>query len=81
MRIGELVWVRNGPQAPTWGIVINELVVYLTDNSVMVSYEVLVDSMVWPVDVNDVLRFSYYNRHLNNDDKLASNEGRPSLYS
>ena len=56
MRIGELVWVRNGPQAPTWGIVINELVVYLTDNSVMVSYEVLVDSIVWQVDVGDVLR-------------------------
>lgn len=81
MRIGELVWVRNGPQTPTWGIVINELVVYLTDNSVMVSYEVLVDSVVWPVDVNDVLRFSYYNRHLNNEDKLAPNERRPSLYS
>ena len=81
MRIGELVWVRNGPQAPTWGIVINELVVYLTDNSVMVSYEVLVDSVVWPVDVSDVLRFSYYNRHLNNDNILASNERRPSLYS
>lgn len=81
MRIGELVWVRNGPQAPTWGIVINKAVVYLTDNSVMVSYEVLVDSVVWPVDVNDVLRFSYYNRHLNKDDKLAPNEGRPSLYT
>ena len=81
MRIGELVWVRNGPQTPTWGIVISELVVYLTDNSVMVSYEVLVDSVVWPVDVNDVLRFSYYNRHLNNEDKLAPNERRPSLYS
>jgi len=81
VRIGELVWVRNGPQTPTWGIVINELVVYLTDNSVMVSYEVLVDSVVWPVDVNDVLRFSYYNRHLNNEDKLAPNERRPSLYS
>ena len=81
MRIGELVWVRNGPQAPTWGIVVNELVVYLTDNSVMVSYEVLVDSIVWSVDAGDVLRFSYYNRHLNDEDKLASNERRPSLYS
>ena len=81
MRIGELVWVRNGPQTPTWGIVVNELVVYLTDNSVMVSYEVLVDSIVWSVDVGDVLRFSYYNRHLNNEDKLAPNERRPSLYS
>ena len=81
MRIGELVWVRNGPQTPTWGIVINELVVYLTDNAVMVSYEVLVDSVVWPCDVGDVLRFYYYNRHLNNDDKLSANDGGPSLYS
>ena len=72
MRIGELVWVRNGPKSPTWGIVINELVVYLTDNSVMVSYEVLVDSIVWQVDVGDVLRFSYYNRHLIDEDKLAT---------
>ena len=79
MRIGELVWVRNGPQAPTWGIVINELVVYLTDNSVMVSYEVLVDSIVWQVDVGDVLRFSYYNRHLLNEDKMATRTRGPSI--
>ena len=64
MQIGELVWVRNGPNTPTWGIVVNELIVYLTDDSVMVSYEVLVDSVVYPIDVNDVLRFNYYNRHL-----------------
>ena len=64
MKIGELVWVRNGPNTPTWGIVVNELVVYLADNSVMVSYEVLADSIVYPIDVNDVLRFNYYNRHL-----------------
>ena len=64
MKIGELVWVRNGPNTPTWGIVVNELVVYLADDSVMVSYEVLVDSVVYPIDVNDVLRFNYYNRHL-----------------
>ena len=64
MQIGELVWVRNGPNTPTWGIVVNELVVYLTDDSVMVSYEVLADSIVYPIDVNDVLRFNYYNRHL-----------------
>lgn len=64
MKIGELVWVRNGPNTPTWGIVVNELVVYLADDSVMVSYEVLADSIVYPIDVNDVLRFNYYNRHL-----------------
>ena len=64
MQIGELVWVRNGPNTPTWGIVVNELIVYLTDDSAMVSYEVLVDSVVYPIDVNDVLRFNYYNRHL-----------------
>ncbi len=64
MKIGELVWVRNGPNTPTWGIVVNELVVYLADDSVMVSYEVLVDSIVYPIDVSDVLRFNYYNRHL-----------------
>ena len=60
MQLGELVWVRNGPKKPTWGIIIEELVVYLTDNSVMISYEILVDSI-------DVLQFNYYNRHLNND--------------
>ena len=65
MQVGELVWVRNGPGKPTWGIVINELVTYLTDNSVMVSYEVLVDSTVYSCDVGDLLRFNYYNRHLN----------------
>ena len=64
MIIGELVWVRNGPTDPTWGIVVNELTVYLTDDSVMVSYEVLVDSIVYPVDQCDLLRFNYYNRHL-----------------
>ncbi len=64
MKIGELVWVRNGPNTPTWGIVVNELVVYLADDSVMVSHEVLADSIVYPIDVNDVLRFNYYNRHL-----------------
>ena len=64
MQVGELVWVRVGPTKPTWGIVISELVTYLTDNSVMVSYEVLVDSDVYSCDSCDVLRFNYYNRHL-----------------
>ena len=64
MQVGELVWVRNGPVSPTWGIVVNQLIVYLTDNSVMVTYEVLVDSVVWQVDSGDVLRFYYYNNHL-----------------
>ena len=64
MQVGELVWVRNGPTTPTWGIIVNQLTVYLTDNSVMVSYEVLVDSIVWSVDSGDVLRFHYYNHHL-----------------
>lgn len=76
MQVGELVWVRNGPSTPTWGIVVNELVTYLTDNSVMVSYEVLVDSTVWTVDSGDVLRFSYYNSHLRtNDTKLVATDG------
>ena len=81
MRIGELVWVKNGPTKSKWGIVVNELVVFLTDNSVMVSYEVLIDSIVWPVDSCDVLQFEYYNRHLKDEDKLAANDGRPSLCS
>tara|TARA_R110002153_G_scaffold59747_4_gene162827 strand:- start:3142 stop:3351 length:210 start_codon:yes stop_codon:yes gene_type:complete len=67
VQLGELVWVRNGPKKPTWGIIIEELVVYLTDNSVMISYEVLVDAKVYQVDSIDVLQFNYYNRHLNND--------------
>ena len=76
MRIGELVWVKNGPSTPTWGIVVNELVVFLTDNSVMVSYEVLIDSIVWPVDSTDVLQFEYYNRHLEHESELESTAGR-----
>ena len=73
MQIGELVWVRTGPDTPTWGIVIDELVIYLTDNSVMVSYEVLVNSNVYQVDNNDVLRFNYYNRHLKDDTDTMEN--------
>ena len=76
MRIGELVWVKNGPSTPTWGLVVNELVVFLTDNSVMVSYEVLIDSIVWSVDSTDVLQFEYYNRHLAYENKLDTSERR-----
>ena len=79
MRIGELVWVKNGPSTPTWGIVVNELVVFLTDNSVMVSYEVLIDSVVWSVDSTDVLQFEYYNRHLDNESELEPTEGRSRI--
>lgn len=67
MQIGELVWVRLGPTEPTWGIVVNQHVVYLTDDSVMVSYEVLAESAVYQVDSSDLLRFTYYNRHLYDD--------------
>ncbi len=73
MQVGELVWVRRGPSKPTWGIIVNELVIYLTDNSVMVSYEVLVESTVHHVDTGDVLRFNYYNRHLLDDGKELEN--------
>ena len=73
MQVGELVWVRKGPDKPTWGIIVNELIVYLTDNSVMVSYEVLVDSIVHHVDTGDVLRFNYYNRHLLDDEGKMEN--------
>ena len=69
MHIGELVWVRNGPKNPTWGIIVTSYSTYLTDNSVMVSYEVLVDSMIYNVDSADVLRFHYYNKHLLLDDR------------
>lgn len=64
MHIGELVWVRNGPEKPTWGIIVTAYSTYLTDNSVMVSYEVLVDSVIYNVDGTDILRFHYYNKHL-----------------
>ena len=67
MKIGELVWVKTATPKPTWGIIVNEFVVFLTDNSVMVSYEVLVDSTVCPIDPCDVLRFHYYNRHLRDE--------------
>ena len=73
MQVGELVWVRRGPNKPTWGIIVNELIVYLIDNSVMVSYEVLVDSAVYHVDTGDVLRFNYYNRHLMDDEGKMGN--------
>lgn len=80
MQVGELVWVRNGPAKPTWGIVVSELVTYLTDNSVMVSYEVLIDSVVWSVDSGDVLRFHYYNKHLTeHEDTLDATIGRPCV--
>ena len=64
MHIGELVWIRNGPEDPTWGIIIEELTLYLTDHTVMVSYEVLANAAVYHVDKSDLLRFHYYNRHL-----------------
>ena len=68
MQIGELVWVRNGPPKPTWGIIVTVYSTYLTDNYVMVSYEVLVNSEIYPVDGADVLRFHYYNKHLRTND-------------
>jgi len=71
--IGELVWVRNGPTDPNWGIIVNELIVYLTDDSAMVSYEVLIDSIVYPVDQCDLLRFFYYNRHLISETRKMEN--------
>ena len=67
MQIGELVWVRDPqPKIPTscWGLIVGQLVVYLTDDSVMVSYEILADSEVFQVDSSDLIRFHYYNRHL-----------------
>ena len=64
MRIGELVWIRQLQPKPTWGLVVDELVVFLTDDSVMVSYEVLANSKVFQVDSSDVIQFHYYNRHL-----------------
>ncbi|OUW86443.1 MAG: hypothetical protein CBD74_02315 [Saprospirales bacterium TMED214] len=69
MQIGELVWVRDPqPRVSTscWGLIVDELVVYLTDESVMVSYEILADSKVFQVDSSDLIRFHYYNRHLIN---------------
>jgi hypothetical protein len=64
VRLGELVWLRAGPERPTFGLVVNELITYLTDNSAMVSYEVLADSAIYLVDSSDVLQFHYYNQHL-----------------
>jgi len=64
VRIGELVWLRAGPESPTWGLIVDELLVYLTDNSVMVTYEVLANCKVYNVDSGELLRFNYYNRHL-----------------
>ena len=67
MHIGELVWVRDLQSNITtscWGLIVDELVVYLTDNSVMVSYEILADSKVFHADSNELIRFHYYNRHL-----------------
>mgnify|MGYP001386973823 CR=1 FL=1 len=66
MQIGELVWVRDLQPRPGWGLIVDELVVYLTDDSVMVSYEILADSKVFQVDSSDLIRFHYYNRHLIN---------------
>ena len=67
MKIGELVWVRNSPSIPTWGIIVDRHVIYLTDYSAMVSYTVLVDAIMHQVDSGDLLQFQYYNRHLYNE--------------
>ena len=64
MMVGELVWVRQLSPKPNWGLVIGEFVVYLTDDSVMVSYEVLANSEVLQFDSSELIRFHYYNRHL-----------------
>ncbi len=64
MKIGELVWMRNGPPKPTWGLVVNKHRVYLADEAMMVSYEVLANAVVYQVDSCDLLQFHYYNRHL-----------------
>ena len=67
MRIGELVWIRDMQPKPTWGLVVDEFIVYLTDDSVMKTYEVLADSRVFQVDSSELIQFHYYNRHLYND--------------
>ena len=65
MRVGELVWLRQGPSKPAWGLVVNELIIFLSDeHSAMVSYEVLANNTVYQVDLSDLLQFHYYNRHL-----------------
>ena len=64
MQIGELVWVRDLQPKPCWGIIVDEFVVYLTDDSVMVSYEILAADKIFQVDSSDLIRFHYYNRHL-----------------
>ena len=64
MQIGELVWVRDLQPKPGWGIIVDEFVVYLTDDSVMVSYEIFANEKVLQVDSSELIRFHYYNRHL-----------------
>ena len=64
MVVGELVWVRDLSPKPDWGLVIGQLVVYLTDDSVMVSYEVLANSQVFQFDSSELIQFHYYNKHL-----------------
>lgn len=64
MVIGELVWIRTGPESPTWGLVVDRLVIHLDSEAMMVSYEVLANSVVYQVDTNDLLQFRYYNAHL-----------------
>ena len=67
MQIGELVWVRDLQPRPGWGLIVDEFVVFLTDDSVMVSYEILAESKVFQVDSSELIRFHYYNRHLYDD--------------
>jgi len=69
MQIGELVWVRDPqPRVSTscWALIVDKFVVFLTDDSAMVSYEILANSQVFQVDSSDLIRFHYYNRHLTN---------------
>ena len=64
MKIGELVWIRDMQPRPMWGLVVDELIVYLTEGSAMKSYEVLANSKVLQVDPSEIIQFHYYNRHL-----------------
>lgn len=65
---GELVYCRgSGKRKPGWGVVLQCQTVYLPDDTMMVSWEILFDGKVKIFDDHELVTFQFYNRHLYHD--------------
>ena len=74
---GELVWVKNSEYLHRgWGIVTDRCCIYLEDGSKMVSWFVLINGRIISLDLEEVITFSYYNKHLydNQTSNMASHD-------